>query len=161
MRIENSGAEAIEISYGTMEFALNIIRGDCPIDTALKVNPLFNRIPPVFREIWKLFFLKKYLRKNIPFTENYNVDSALEIKKSTTLPVFPVGGIRTADNIIDILNKGLDAVSLCRPLIREPDLPEKLKDRISSECINCNLCTVYCDSTQPLRCYQHKKGEKS
>ena len=159
--LENSGADAVEISYGTMEFALNIIRGDCPIDTVLKVNPLFKPIPHFFCEIWKLFFLKKYLRKNIPFTENYNVDSAMEIKKSTTLPVFPVGGIRTADNIIDVLNKGLDAVSLCRPLICDPDLPLRIKNGKNSECINCNLCTVYCDSTQPIRCYQRKKGEKS
>jgi len=156
-RLEKSDIDAIEISYGTMEFALNIIRGDCPIDIILKVNPLFNQIPLFFREIWKRFFLKKYLKKNLPFTENYNVDSALKIKKATTLPVFCVGGIRTIENMIEILNNGLDAVSLCRPLICEPDLPEKLMNGKDSECINCNLCTVYCDSRQPLRCYQGRK----
>jgi len=156
-RLEKSDIDAIEISYGTMEFALNIIRGDCPIDIILKVNPLFNQIPLFFREIWKRFFLKKYLKKNLPFAENYNIDSALKIKKATTLPVFSVGGIRTIENMIEILNKGLDAVSLCRPLICEPDLAEKLKNGKNSECINCNLCTVYCDSTQSLRCYQSRK----
>ena len=156
-RLEKLAIDAIEVSYGTMEFALNIIRGDCPIDIILKVNPLFNQIPLFFREIWKRFFLKKYLSKNLPFTENYNVDSALKIKQATKLPVFPVGGIRTADNMIEILNKGLDAVSLCRPLIREPDLPEKLKNGKNSECKNCNLCTVHCDSTRPLRCYRSRK----
>ena len=156
-RLEKLAINAIEISYGTMEFALNIIRGDCPIDIILKVNPLFNQIPLFFREIWKRFFLKKYLKKNLPFTENYNIDSALKIKKATTVPVFSVGGIRTVDNMIEILNKGLDAVSLCRPLICEPDLPKKLKKGKNSECKNCNLCTVYCDSTQLLRCYQSRK----
>lgn len=155
--LEKSAIDAIEISYGTMEFALNIIRGDCPIDIILKVNPLFNQIPLFFQKIWKLLFLKKYLRKNLPFRENYNVNTALKIKETTTLPVFPVGGIRTAENIIEILNNGLDAVSLCRPLICEPDFPEKLKNGKDSKCKNCNLCTVHCDSTRPLRCYQSRK----
>ncbi len=156
-RLEDLDIDGIEVSYGTMEFALNIIRGDCPIDTILKVNPLFNQMPLFFREIWKRFFFKKYLRKFFPFTENYNLESASKIKKATTLPVFPVGGIRTLDSMIDILNQGLDAVSLCRPLICEPDLPEKIRNGKNSECINCNLCTVYCDSKRPLRCYRDRK----
>lgn len=156
-RLENLDVDAIEISYGTMEFALNIIRGDCPIDIIMKVNPLFNQIPPFLHKIWKRLFLKKYLKKTLPFTEDYNIDSALKIRRATRLPVFSVGGIRTADNMIGIIRKGLDAIALCRPLICEPDLPEKLKNGKNSECINCNLCTIHCDSTQPLRCYQKRK----
>jgi 2,4-dienoyl-CoA reductase-like NADH-dependent reductase (Old Yellow Enzyme family) len=158
--IESLGVDAVEISYGTMECALNIIRGACPVDLVLKVNPLLNRIPSLIRGIWKLFRAKAYLRKFIPFQENYNVESAARIKAETSLPVSVVGGIRTKAGLLDCVTKhGLDAVSLCRPLIAEPDWPAKLRDGRAerSTCTNCNLCTIYCDSLRSLRCYGRRK----
>lgn len=152
--IEHLNIDAIEISYGTMEYALNIIRGAWPIDTIFKVNPLFKRIPKFFQWIWGKLFLKKYLKKLISFSTNYNMDAAIKIKEQTNIPIIPVGGIRNVNDMLQIMNR-LDAVSLCRPLICEPDFVNKIRfDRQKfSKCINCNLCTVYCDSHNTLRCY--------
>lgn len=158
-RLEQLDIDAVEISYGTMEFALNIFRGACPVDTILKVNPLFNRIPVVMRRIWKRWFLGRYLQQFIPFSENYNVEAALKINEATTLPVIPVGGIRTADSMTQCIENGLVAIAVCRPLICEPDFPHKLLSGKSSTCTNCNLCTAHCDSTQTLRCYKESKNE--
>jgi 2,4-dienoyl-CoA reductase-like NADH-dependent reductase (Old Yellow Enzyme family) len=159
-RMEPLGIDAVEISYGTMEYALNIIRGQCPVDLVLSVNPLFNRIPPFIRGIWKLFRAKAFMARFIPFRENYNVEAAARIKAATSLPIIAVGGIRGKAAMMDCLGKhGLDAVSVCRPLICEPDWPLKLRSGVSerSACTNCNLCTIYCDSLRSLRCYRRRK----
>lgn len=154
-KLEGSGVEACELSYGTMEYALNIIRGAWPIDAALRVNPLYNRLPAFALALWKLFFLKGHLRRLIPFAQNYNLAAAIEIKKNTALPIITVGGLRELRAMSGcIAEHGLDAVSLCRPLVREPDLPARFLRGAAarSECTQCNLCTIYCDSGQPLRC---------
>jgi len=159
-RIEKQGVDAVEISYGTMEYALNIIRGDCPIDLVLEVNPLFNSIPTVLRRAWKLLHARSYVARFMPFEENYNVAAAAKIGAETSLPVIAVGGIRTRKAMIDCVSKhGLAGITLCRPLICEPDLPVKLRDGVSerSECTNCNFCTIYCDSRRSVRCYRRRK----
>jgi 2,4-dienoyl-CoA reductase-like NADH-dependent reductase (Old Yellow Enzyme family) len=158
-RLESLDVDAIEVSYGSMEYALNIIRGACPANVILKVNPLFSHIPGVARKIWKSIFLAAYIRQFMPFEQAYNVDAALRIKAHTRLPVIPVGGIRTVNSMIDCVKKGLSAVSLCRPLICEPDLPLRIRtgDASDSRCTNCNLCTAYCDSTGTLKCHQKTK----
>ena len=158
-RLESLQVDAVEISYGSMEFALNIIRGACPVTVILNVNPLFNRIPRMVRTLWKRLFLTSYVSKFKPFSADYNVEAALKIKAETCLPVIAVGGIRSVGSMLDCVNNGLSAVSLCRPLICEPDLPNRIRQGEASEsrCTNCNLCTAYCDSSRMLKCYQNGK----
>lgn len=148
--------DAVEISYGTMEYALNIFRGNCPVDMILEINPIFNKIPIFIRWLWKKVFLKSYLRKIKPFSENYNLDAAVQISQCTNVPVIPVGGIRSQKSIVDIItNKRLAAVSLCRPLICQPDLVKRISEGHwqQSACNNCLLCAIHCDSNNLLRCY--------
>lgn len=161
-KLEGAGVEACELSYGTMEYPLNIIRGAWPIETALRINPLFNRLPGPALKLWKLFLLKSHLRRLLPFEENYNLAAAVELRKSTGLPIITVGGLRSAQAMSDCISKhGLAAVSLCRPLICEPDLPLKFLRGVSlrSECTQCNLCTIYSDSGQPLSCRKEVKAD--
>jgi len=160
--LESLQVDAVEVSYGTMEWALNIIRGACPVDLVLATNPLFTDIPVMFRKIWKRFREKPYISRLIPFENNYNVDAASKIKKTTALPVIAVGGIRDESSMIDCLTtQGLDGISLCRPLICEPDWPKKIQSGHSttSQCTQCNLCTIYCDSPSPLQCYRKTDKE--
>ena len=154
-RLEALGVDAVVISYGTMEYPLNIIRGAFPAAVALRVNPLLARIPAPLRGLWRVLLMRKYGRRFIPFSPGYNVPLALEVAGSSSVPVIPVGGIRKAEDMRDLVaRQGFAAVALSRPLVREPDLPAKIRRGAStvSQCTNCNLCTVHCDGPEPLRC---------
>jgi len=73
----------------------------------------------------------------------YNVVLARAVKMQVSCPVIAVGGIRSLHVMTGLLRTGqADYLSLCRPLIREPDLPNKLQSGSSekSTCISCNGC---------------------
>jgi hypothetical protein len=152
----------VEISYGTMEWALNIIRGACPVELTFEVNPLYRRIPGVLRAVWKKLFLPRYQRRLIPFSENYNLDPAVRIARETDVTVISVGGFRTVDAMVScVQSDDVRAVSLCRPLVRTPDWPTRIRAGESrrSSCVNCNRCTVWCDGDRPLQCYLPRKED--
>jgi 2,4-dienoyl-CoA reductase-like NADH-dependent reductase (Old Yellow Enzyme family) len=76
--------------------------------------------------------------------EAYFLPHAREIRKVIAAPLILVGGIRSLDVIENIMAEGsVDFVALCRPLIRQPDLPNKwLKEigGLTADCISCNGC---------------------
>jgi 2,4-dienoyl-CoA reductase-like NADH-dependent reductase (Old Yellow Enzyme family) len=76
--------------------------------------------------------------------EAYHLPYAREIKKVIDVPLILVGGIKSLDVIEEILKEGsADFIALSRPLIREPDLPNRwLKGigEITCKCISCNGC---------------------
>lgn len=75
--------------------------------------------------------------------EAYFGDAALKLSAEISTPIISVGGYRSPDILEDYLNKGnIAAISLCRPLISEPNLINRWKDgdRARSLCISCNKC---------------------
>ena len=148
--------DAVEISYGTMEYALNIIRGSCPVDIVMKVNPVFSNMQGWKKWLWRNFLAKRYTDNLVPFTNDYNLEAARAVKNNTSTKVITVGGIRELSSMENIIcQEDADLISLCRPLICEPDLVAKAAagSWIKSKCSNCNLCTINCDSKSKLRCY--------
>lgn len=68
---------------------------------------------------------------------------ALKIANAVSASVISVCGYRTPDVMEEWLNKGnIEAISLCRPLISEPDLVSRWEhgDRHKARCISCNKC---------------------
>ena len=155
-KIDKLRVSAIEVSYGTMDNALNIFRGDVPVKAILKHNPIYNK--KIF--LWKIFvlpFLKIKIKK---YTPMYNLEYAKIAKANTNILIFVVGGFRTGN---EIFNCGLDGVSLCRPFICEPDFMLKLQQNndYKSKCINCNLCAIMTDTKYSLNCFGGKNGSKN
>ena len=158
-RLEDPGLEAAEISYGTMDLAFNIFRGTIPIDRVFDHNPFFKDYPAIVKRGWKKFVFPGMKKKFIPFSEAYNLKLAEEIRNRTEIPLVLVGGLRRLESIETILRLGVcDAVSMCRPLICEPDLVRRFKngEASASQCTNCNTCAVMCDSGEPLQCYTRR-----
>jgi 2,4-dienoyl-CoA reductase-like NADH-dependent reductase (Old Yellow Enzyme family) len=85
--------------------------------------------------------------------EAYFAAEAAAVRAAVSIPVITVGGIRSYEVANRVLEDGTaDFVALCRPFIREPDLPRRWAagDRRPAACISCNLCRKY--PQQGLRC---------
>ncbi len=75
--------------------------------------------------------------------EGYFAPAATRIKAAVRVPVFGLGGFRTLAVMEKAVASGrVDAISLSRPLIREPHLVRKFRlgEVRRSECISCNKC---------------------
>jgi len=101
--------------------------------------------------------VSKIVRTNIrtPDKEAYFRPYAEAFRKAVKTPLMLVGGIRSRAVMDAVLNDDVaDFVSLCRPFIREPDLPNKLAageiDVVG--CISCNACLSRRKEGEPLRC---------
>jgi 2,4-dienoyl-CoA reductase-like NADH-dependent reductase (Old Yellow Enzyme family) len=76
--------------------------------------------------------------------EAYFLPGAKALKEAIGAPIILVGGLRSFSRIEEVLNsKAADFVSLSRPLIRQPDLPNRWlseEGADKAECISCNAC---------------------
>jgi len=149
--------DGLEISYGTMDNALNIFRGDIPLKVILKRNPVFktnNGVRGLLHNALIYYLMRVKLK---PFTSAYNLGYAKLAKTLTDIPIISVGGFRKGAEMRGCLENGfVDFISMCRPFICEPDLAGKLErdENYSAKCVNCNLCAIMCDSGQSTRCYK-------
>jgi 2,4-dienoyl-CoA reductase-like NADH-dependent reductase (Old Yellow Enzyme family) len=89
----------------------------------------------------KLKSIQKGVRK--PEEEAYLLPLVDMARPFTDLPLLAVGGFRSRKIMERALLSGVaDFISLCRPLIREPDLPRLLEtdQRQKSACLSANNC---------------------
>jgi 2,4-dienoyl-CoA reductase-like NADH-dependent reductase (Old Yellow Enzyme family) len=86
--------------------------------------------------------------------EAYFLPGAKVLKERLDIPVILVGGMKSFSVIEEILEAGwADLVSLSRPLIRQPDLPNlwRADDQLDrAACLSCNACLPM--GPNPLRC---------
>lgn len=90
--------------------------------------------------------------------EAYNLEAARAVRPFLGRSrLLLVGGLRTLERMREILSGGeADFVSLCRPLIREPDLIRKVREgrARSATCTSCNRCIVAIAYDLPVGCYR-------
>jgi len=78
-----------------------------------------------------------------PEKEAFLLPDAQSVREKTTVPISLVAGMRSLPVMEEIVTSGAsDHISICRPLIREPDLIKKWKDGDAkrADCISCRGC---------------------
>lgn len=90
-----------------------------------------------------------------PEQEAYFRSNSKVFKRKLKIPIMLVGGMRSQSTMEDTLQKGdADLISLARPLIREPDLPNKFKEgKEKADCISCNGCMEF-EKFDVVKCVQ-------
>ncbi len=158
--LDRMQVDGIEISYGTMDAAFNIFRGDIPEKLILRENGIYKHKSQLVKWFARRFVFPRLKKQFIPFQPMYNLPFAEMARRVTHLPIIVVGGFRDGRQIRHaICDCGIDFVSLSRPLIAEPDFVNKLNEDLdyTSACVSCNRCAIMCDSSHPTRCYHHSR----
>jgi 2,4-dienoyl-CoA reductase-like NADH-dependent reductase (Old Yellow Enzyme family) len=98
---------------------------------------------------------------NSPDKEAYFVPVARKARYVTDLPIVLVGGFRSREVMARVLDEGsADFISLSRPLIREPDLPNRLRDgQDAATCISCSQCWPR-EGEQGISCHYRPQGDQ-
>ncbi len=152
-RLAELGLDAIEISGGINETVLGIMRGDSCADILARDR----------NTVMKLYFtavmnLEKHL---MPFREAYFLSYAERLKPTLDIPLILVGGIRSPEMAEKIIASGsADFVSMARPLIREPGLPNRWMkgDLRPAQCVSCNRCVGEIEQGNRVKCYYQKRA---
>lgn len=134
LMLQEGGVDAIEISGGT-HFSDPRFFCSRPVGTVPKEQEIY------FKEAAELY------------------------KRSVSIPLILVGGVRSLRVANEVVRSGLaDYVSLCRPLIREPNLIRRWRegDIRDATCISCNLCFGPVRAGEGLYCVaQERQRQKS
>ena len=91
--------------------------------------------------------------------EGYFAPFAAALAEQVNIPIICVGGWRSLASMENVLNDTkIEFLSLSRPLLREPNLPNKLQSGEStvSKCVSCNACY----SSPSHRCVFRKRDLK-
>jgi 2,4-dienoyl-CoA reductase-like NADH-dependent reductase (Old Yellow Enzyme family) len=150
--------DAIELSCGTTEDGFVVTRGDFPAEAIFNYMRPYCNYNPIAKFFMKTFVAPIVKLRQPRFSEGYNLDASAKVKQAVSLPVITVGGMRTKRFMEEAVeSRKTDFVSMARPLIREPNLPNKFRDGISesASCVSCNQCVVASD-TRSIRCYYKK-----
>lgn len=94
-----------------------------------------------------------------PEDEAYFRDSGRLFKESLRIPVILTGGMRTRAVMEKMLAGGYaDLVGMSRPLIRQPDLPNRMKaEAEKADCVSCNGCLDF-GRPGPVGCARLRDG---
>lgn len=152
--LAETGLDALEISGGIFETLLHTSRGGVPADLIA-----LDRSRAVRQSLLTVFRLQKMF---IPFKEAYFFHFAQQLKPTLNKPLILVGGIRTPETAERILETGAaDFISMARPLVREPDLPNKwlAGRRVAAQCTSCNRCAGEEDRGNKAKCYARVKSK--
>jgi 2,4-dienoyl-CoA reductase-like NADH-dependent reductase (Old Yellow Enzyme family) len=138
---EADGAlHALELTGGSsLANPMYLFRGDAPLQE-------FGATLPVPVRFGFRFIGHRFLR-SYPYEEAFFLPYARQFRAALTTPLILLGGITELPTIEMALAEGFAFVAMARALLREPDLPNRMRAdaATTSLCIHCNKCmpTIY------------------
>ena len=157
--LETYGVDAIEVSCGSVQDGMNTMRSKrFPMDAIFAYREPLASMPSFLNRA--VLAAAKLFNPLIPQPkplELYNLPAAVELQKAVKTDIILVGGVASLSDMQKAIGSGIDAVSMCRPFICEPDFARKLKEGKStqSKCIMCNCCGLVIEK-EPVRCLMGK-----
>lgn len=155
-RLEAAGVDALEISAGTGDVGLGFYPNKGEVPVALGKEFLRRGYPLVRPVLPGLGPVIERLAQQVRFEhEAYFWPEARRFAEALKIPVIAVGGIRSLQMAERILAESKVAmVSMARPLVRQPALPNAWRDgtATAATCTNCNRCFVQVGLGEALRC---------
>ncbi len=96
----------------------------------------------------------------VEYRDMYFMEYSKTVRSAVDIPLAYLGGVRSAENVKEAMEKGFDAVALARPFLREPELVKKweLDPAAESLCDNCNSCIAYIYHKDGTRCIYRSKN---
>jgi 2,4-dienoyl-CoA reductase-like NADH-dependent reductase (Old Yellow Enzyme family) len=83
----------------------------------------------------------------MPFEEGFFLPFARQFREALSMPLILLGGINELATIEGALGEGFEFVAMARALLRQPDLPNRMRDGRQERglCVHCNKCmpTIY------------------
>ena len=146
-RLEDAGFDALVPVAGSVVWDMSIIKGEHPgrAWNAEQFREGYNRVfgGPVRRRLLQVGnWLESYY---YDFEPAWNSGLCRRVREQVDVPVLAEGGIRTREQIDQLLGSDCEMVGLGRPFYAEPRLPARLLDASPDTavvCENCNNCTV-------------------
>ncbi|MCB2227069.1 MAG: NADH:flavin oxidoreductase [Desulfarculaceae bacterium] len=100
--------------------------------------------------------LRARLKRQVGEAEAYFLPALAAFRAAVGgVPLAITGGLRTRAAMEGVLASGSDLAGLCRPLVSEPDLPQRLlgdAGDAAARCIDCNQCLLAI-AEKPLACF--------
>jgi 2,4-dienoyl-CoA reductase-like NADH-dependent reductase (Old Yellow Enzyme family) len=132
--------DALELTAGSSLLnPMYLFTGDAPLREFAANFPAWQRA--AIRLAGK-GFLREY-----PYREAYLLEQARQFRAALRMPLILLGGVTSKQTMDLAMTEGFDFVAMARALLREPDLPNRLRAEpaIRSLCIHCNKCmpTIY------------------
>ena len=145
VQLEQEGIDALEVSVGLM----HLVTKSAGEFIGVSLERAWQDM--VIHRLWTAAGEECYFRSHAQAVKNV-------LRK---IPVILVGGIRHTDTMADIIDSGdADFISMARPFIREPDLPNKVRagKRGWVDCVSCNICIDHAGDA-PIQCWRADKRE--
>ena len=106
--------------------------------------------------------LRSKLKKQAGDQEAYFKDAIKPFRNAIGDKALSItGGIRSLNIMQGLIDEGVDILGICRPLISEPDFPNKIFDpskKKTARCTSCNKCLLRI-ADQPLKCVEFDKTD--
>ncbi|MFD5248422.1 NADH:flavin oxidoreductase [Amycolatopsis sp. NPDC058340] len=134
----DGSVDALELTAGSSLLnPMYLFTGDAP------VKEFSAQFPRPLR--WGVRAAGGAFLRDYPFQEAYLLDRARQFRAALDLPLILLGGITRLETMEQAMAEGFAFVAMARALLREPDLPLRLRSGARSLCVHCNKCvpTIY------------------